>query len=38
MRPVGIDISKYQLTFNPNAATKNIHFVFQRTGYGMVTD
>ncbi len=38
MRAMGIDISKYQKTFNPNAATKEINFVIQRTSYGMVTD
>lgn len=37
-RPVGIDISKYQVTFDPDKATKPIDFVFQRTSYGMVTD
>lgn len=37
-RVVGIDVSKYQGTFDPDLATKPIDFVTQRASYGLVKD
>ena len=37
-RAVGIDVSKYQGSFDPDLATKPIDFVTQRASYGMVKD
>ena len=34
MRPVGIDLSKYDLSFNPKSASLKADFVIQRVGYG----
>lgn len=38
MRAIGIDISKWDISFNPDKAVEPIDFVIQRTGYGMMTD
>ena len=37
-RVYGIDISKYDLVFNPAQATTRFDFVIQRASYGMVMD
>ena len=37
-RPIGIDISKYQVSFDPAKATKSIDFIIQRTSWAMHED
>jgi GH25 family lysozyme M1 (1,4-beta-N-acetylmuramidase) len=32
--PIGVDVSKYNLGWNPDKAIKPIYFVIQRSGYG----